>query len=103
MQLYRSSGHAYLVCPRLLELDLRHGEHRSRPHCAARHGASCPIQHDHETFLNDPEGHTVNDFYWLPGCRPPLPDEHPVCRCGLALALADLDDLYAPEHLEEVD
>jgi len=57
-------------------------------------------EHEHEEQLLDPEGHTVNDFFWFPGCRPHTADEHP--RCGLCdrpLEVADLDDLYAEEHL----
>ncbi len=101
MRLYGTVGHAYLVCPRLLELDRRHGEHPSK-WAPCRRGANCrrPAPHKHEEELVDPEGHTVNDFFWVPGCRPPEPDEHPVCEaCGRKLVHADLDDLYHPSHL----
>lgn len=96
---YIRQGHSYLVCPRLLELDVRHGQHWSKGD-PCRRGKQCPKLHDHETKLVDPEGHTVNDFYWGPGSRPPTPEEHPVCLCGRPLVYGDLDDLYAAEHLE---
>jgi len=100
--LYRSSGHSYLVCPRLLEVDHRHGEHPDKwPPC--RRGHQCVQGHDHEPTLIDSEGHTVQDFYWVPGSRPPTADEHPACGCGRKLVHADLDDLYDARHLVAVD
>lgn len=99
MRLYHSAGRSYLVCPRLLELDARHGElPATLPPC--RHGRACMHDHDHETPLVDPEGHTVTLFAWSPGCRPPTPAEHPVCGlCGRGLVHSDLADLYGAEHL----
>ena len=98
MRTYHGSGHSYLVCPRLLEMDKRHGEHPSK-WAACRRGEVCGRPHKHEKALFDPEGHMVTDFYWLPGCRPPSPAEHPECVCGRRLVLADLDDLYGEQHL----
>ncbi|SRR5258708_3584452 len=98
MKVYHSRGHAYLVCPALLKLDARHGEHWSKgPAC--RRGQRCIEDHRHELPLADGEGHSVNDFHWFPGCRPPTEDEHPVCGCGQRLVHADLDDLYDTKHL----
>jgi hypothetical protein len=98
MRLYVSSGHSYLVCPDLIALDARHGEHWSKhPNC--RLGRDCIRKHKHERALPEGGGHVVNDFYWLPGCRPPSPAEHPVCSCGKSLVWADLDDPYGAEHL----
>jgi len=102
VRLYHSFGRAYLVCPRLLELDVRHGEHpdKWKP---CRRGQPCQHDHEHEEGLLDPEGHTTNLFMWAPGCRPPTADEHPTCAlCGRRLKFSDLDDLYASEHLVEV-
>lgn len=100
MNLYHSNGHSYLVCPRLLELDERHGEHWSKfPPC--RHGLRCNLDHQHEEKIIDGQGHTVNDFHWTPGCRPPTEEEHPKCICGKVLVYSDLDDLYGAEHLVE--
>lgn len=102
MRIYHGAGHAYLVCPRLLELDQRHGEYPDKwPPC--RRGDPCRRPHHHERALVDPEGHMVNDFYWLPGCRPPEPDEHPVCPCGERLVHADLDDPYGEQHLHPLE
>ena len=99
-QIYASSGRAWLVCPRLLEIEPRYKEHHSRwPLC--RQGQLCPLDHKHESPLADGQGHKVNDFVWLAGCRPPTPDEHPVCGCGRKLVHCDLDDLYAAENLIE--
>lgn len=99
MKVFSGSGHDYLVCPRLLELDLRHGEHWSK-WLPCRRGKPCQHPHAHESELLDPEGHTVNDYYWVAGCRPHEPDEHPACSlCGRKLVHADLDDLYDPRHL----
>lgn len=98
MSTYRKHGASYLVCPRLLKLDPRHGEHPSKwPDC--RRGGRCTRRHKHESLLVDPEGHSVNLFLWVPGCRPPTDDEHPVCSCGSRLVHSDLDDLYDPKHL----
>ena len=98
MRLYHSRGHSYLVCPRLLQLDKRHGEHWEKaPKC--RRGEQCLKSHKHEAVLLDPEGHLVVDFYWFPGCRPPTEEERPVCPCGRRLVHADLDDPYGPQHL----
>lgn len=91
---YWNSGHAYRVCPRLLELDPRHGQHHSRwPKCWR--GDRCLADHEHGTTLIDPEGHTVNDFYWVPGGLVPEPMR---CDCGRELVFVDLDDPHAPEH-----
>jgi|SRR5579859_938633 len=99
MPTYKTRGHSYLICPELLALDARHGEHPSRwPLC--RRGVTCGRAHDHEEQLIDTEGHTVNDFYWIEGCRPPTADEHPTCDfCGRRLVHTDLDDLYGAEHM----
>ena len=103
MTSYHGAGASYLVCPRLLELDARHGEHPSKgPEC--RRGGRCSRKHKHEPLLVDPEGHSVNLYVWVPGCRPPTVDEHPSCvGCGERLVHADLDDLYDPKHLSVVD
>lgn len=99
MTRYARAGHAYLVCPRLLELDARHGEHWSKgPPCRA--GRQCPREHEHETQLLDPEGHRTVDFYWGPGadhvqahldCEEGCHDDLR-CECGRQLVPADLDD-----------
>jgi hypothetical protein len=112
VRVYISSGHAYLVCPRLLEQDRRHGEHPSTwPPCrqlshvdehGKAHGRRCALDHQHEEPLRDPEGHTVNDFYWSPGCRPPSMEEHPRCQlCNAPLVLSDLEDLYDQAQLDD--
>lgn len=99
--IYKGSGHSYLVCPRLLELDRRHGEHPSKWK-PCRRGLPCQHDHRHEAELVDPEGHSVNDYFWLPGSRPHEPEEHPSCRlCGRPLVHADLDNPYDPRHLAE--
>jgi hypothetical protein len=129
VKLYHAHGHAFLVCPELAKLDPRHAEHSSRwPRCRRvavnadgqmldlegqvikRRGApvkGCPLRHEHEGVLEDPEGHRVWDFYWHPGSRPPSAEELGsapwLCECGAGAIWADLDDLYAPEHLLEVD
>lgn len=107
MNIYHASGHSYLVCPRLLELDARHGEHWSKhPPCrrlrdpARPDDPQCVVNHEHEDPLPDASGHMVNDFYWIAGCRPPTEEEHPVCGCGARLVHADLDDLYGAQHLK---
>ena len=98
-RVYRSPGMSYLVCPRLLELDPRHGQHPDR-WLPCRRGNRCMYEHEHETELVDPEGHTANLFIWPPGGRPPTPDEHPTCGlCGKPLVHADLLNLYDPELL----
>lgn len=100
MKLYKATGRSYLVCPRLLDLDARHGEHWSKgPSC--RHGGQCPADHEHETHLVDPEGHRVADVLMLAGSRPLTDDEHPVCPCGQKLVWTDLDDLYDEQLLLE--
>jgi hypothetical protein len=96
---YAGSGHSYLVCPQLVELDGRHAEHWSKWK-PCRRGLLCKHEHEHETELVAAEPHTVLDFYWTPGCRPPTEAEHPLCQlCGQALMHVDLDDLYAAEYL----
>jgi hypothetical protein len=102
VKVFRTSGHAYLVCPRLLELDERHGVHRSRwPKLApGRHPWDDP---EHEAFLEDSEGHLAADFYWWPGHLPLVEAEWPVCDCGRRLVHADLDDPHDRRHLAEVE
>lgn len=100
MSSYHGAGHSYLVCPRLLELDERHGEHWSK-HPTCRVGGDCIREHEHEEPLPHGAGHSVADFHWLPGCRPPTAEEHPRCGCGAALVWTDGHDLYAAEHLAD--
>lgn len=97
-RVFAGNGHDYLVCPRLLELDARHGEHPTKwPKC--RRGRPCGRNHEHEVELVDPEGHTVNDYFWVSGCRPHEAHEHPTCDlCGRALVHADLDDYTDAKH-----
>ena len=98
MSVYHSKGHSWLICPALLEIDKRHGEHWSRtPPC--RRGKSCIRPHEHESRLPDGGGHVTVDFYWFPGCRPLTLEEHPACECGQKLVCTDLDDLYDLKHL----
>jgi hypothetical protein len=108
MTTYRAAGHAFLVCPRLLALDARHAVHSSKWPPCRRHGADsgdlCPIDHDHETALVDPEGHRTADFYWVAGCD--TIELHFACTgrchdtlrcpCGQQLVYADLDDPHDP-------
>lgn len=82
--LYTAPGRAYLVCPRLLELDKRHGQAPETWHWTWRHPG-------HKAELKDPEGHTANTLLWVAGCRPPRPEELPRCQCGRALVQSDGD------------
>jgi len=102
MSKYASPGHAYLVCPVLLELDPRHGRHWSK-HPACAHGRDCIASHEHEAHLVDGGGHRVADFYWPAGgdhiqahfdCRDGCHDDLR-CGCGRQLVHADLDDPFA--------
>lgn len=113
--LYVARGRAYLVCPRLLELDPRHGEHPSRwapcrrlavdakgrmltaegqllRDSKGQTSIGCLRDHAHESALEDREGHTVNEFIWLPGCRHPEPGDVPACGCGRDLVWSDGDN-----------
>jgi len=101
--IYTAPGHSYLVCPHLLELDPRLGEHQSRwPPC--RIGNFCLVEHEHETVPPDAGGHRVVDFYWWPGCDS-IEDHFNCsgschdrlrCACGQQLVHADLDDPHNP-------
>lgn len=99
MSVYTAKGHAWLVCPRLLELDKRHAEHPDRwPLC--RRGKRCPKDHEHEDQLVDPEGHLVVHFVWQAGSN--HADLHPAeltCPCGRRLVYGDLDDPWAAESV----
>lgn len=102
MRLYHSSGRAHLVCPRLLQLDPRHGDDpQTWPPC--RRGQQCPAGHEHESELLDPEGHRVDGFHWFPGCRPPTAEEWPRCNCGRKLVWSAGLDPLGSEHLREVE
>lgn len=91
MNVYQDAGHAYLVCPRLLAADKRHGDHWSGgPNC--RHGRPCPHHHRHEPRLVDDEHHRVADLYWIAGASPLTAEEWPRCPCGELLVWSDLDN-----------
>lgn len=73
-----------MVCPRLLELDARHGEHLA--------GAKYPVSVEHWTThdqncdcLIDPEGHKTTTLVLPPGSE--IADDHSAltCRCGRLL------------------
>lgn len=102
MSTYHGTGISWLCCPTLADLDERYKRHPDKhPGCAR--GRECILEHEHEPPLPEPAGHGGAVFYWWPGCRPPALDEPgnpmPRCNCGRWLVWADLDNLYAPEHL----
>jgi hypothetical protein len=86
---------SYWCCPRLLELDLRHGEdHRTWPRCRrrdndaellvqlqqhnpARSHSHCSQDHEHEQVLHDFEGHENGVVTW--DGNPPEPHECSGC------------------------
>ena len=105
MKGYRGNGHAYLVCPVLIEADPLHARHPSKwPSCA--HGRPCARDHEHQSPPLTPEGHRVVDFFWRSGCD--HIEEHFNCEkgchdnlrcdCGRQLVHADLDDPYAERY-----
>ncbi len=99
MRVYAGLGAAYLVCPRLLELDERHRHHPEvRPACWRGH--TCWRDHDHGEVLEDPEGHTTAVFLWPPGAS--HVEDHPeaVCLCGLRLVHGDGDNPFTAETVE---
>lgn len=97
--IYTRAGHSYLICPKLLALDKRHGEHWSKWK-PCRRGKKCMHDHEHETELVDPEGHTVNDFYWRAGNLELNEEQHIRCDlCGSKLIHVDLDDPHDPKLL----
>ena len=101
MRAYRQPIRSYLVCPRLLELDRRHGDHPTTwPAC--RRGKKCWQKHEHETELLDLEGHSVIDLIVPAGGDEWSPLEVHRCACGQHLVHADLDDPHLPENLVEL-
>ena len=98
MKIYREAGAAWLVCPRLLEMDRRHADHPGRwPGC--RRGRGCVSDHKHEDRLTDSEGHLVVHFRWQAGSE--HADHHAAelrCPCGRQLVHGDLDDPWAAAH-----
>lgn len=100
MRLYVAPGSAWLVCPRLLELDPRHGQHSIKaPPC--RRGHSCPIDHRHERLLVDPEGHLAVHFVWQAGSEHAQHHEQELtCTCGRQLVYGDLRDPWVAEWAE---
>lgn len=94
---FRRAGESYLVCPRLLELDPRHGEHCCRwPPC--RRGHDCDQDHEHEELLVDEEGHSSVHWSWLAGADHIAPERFR-CRCGRVMVRGDHDDPNDPELL----
>jgi len=99
-RVYLAAGQSYLVCPRLLELDKRHGEHN----CGLKY--PLPLDHEHDPECGcfiDLEGHSTVLLAWAPGCSVIEPD-HPdlTCRCGKLLVHSDLLHPWRGEHISEV-
>ena len=88
MRAAAGGGSFHMVCPRLLELDSRHGEH------LAGHKYPLPEdeRHKHTSTcgcLYDPEGHRVATLVMPPGSE--IADDHPhlTCRCGRQLVVGE--------------
>lgn len=111
---YRGPASAYLVCPRLLELDPRHGVHltyAAGPPCRRDGSEVCRrreamlagvgvvmVPHEHEERLEDAEGHTTVHLLIPPEGAIELAHPDLSCElCGRQLVRSDLD------QLEEVD
>jgi hypothetical protein len=96
---YQSGGQAWLVCPKLLELDKRHGTHTPKwPECW--HQRPCLLDHTHDEPVADGAGHRTALFIWQPGsdhindhiaCTEGCHDTLR-CGCGETLVYSDLDD-----------
>ena len=59
-------GKLHMVCPRLLELDARHGEHAA----GMKYPVNLDPSHKHNSdcgCLIDPEGHTAHTLVFPPG------------------------------------
>ena len=84
--LYYHAGKVWRVCPRLLELDPRHGK---------RHDQWPGTWRDptHAEYLASPEVHVSNLFVYVPGSIPESDAEWPVCSCGRVLVCSDGDPI----------
>ena len=110
---YKTTGTVWRVCPRLLELDPRHGlahskwpvhDDKTRPGGGAWRSPTLhkrnadgtrtnpPVFEPNPDYLEDPEGHDANTFLYVPGAQPPT--EHPTCQgCGRQLVCSDGDPI----------
>lgn len=115
---YVAPGAVWRTCPRLLELDPRHGlrhdlwpQHtdKTRPGGAAWRSPTIPVRVNGKVQLDnnnavvvevnpdwlvDLEGHDSNTFAYVPGNNPPRPDQIPKCLgCGRGLVCTDGDPI----------